>query len=138
MRPVFAALFILLILGCSEDDKLIEPEPDTTRPGVVSTSPDNNACNIPVDAEISITFSEKMKATSINSETFIISDNTTGSINYEDSMATFTPSGVLMYDHGYVAYVYPAVEDEAGNQLGDYYIWTFSTMRWPDTTGNRD
>ncbi len=138
MRPFLAIIFLLLILGCSEDDKLIEPEPDTTRPGVVSTSPDSYACNIPVNAKISITFSEKMKATSINPETFFISDNTTGSINCEDSTATFNPSGILTYDQAYFVYIYPAVEDEAGNQLGDYYIWTFSTMPRPDTTGNRD
>src|SRR3990167_6514136 len=78
---------------------------DTTLPSVVSTSPVIDETNVSIDktvTAITVTFSECMDATTINSSTFALS-GATGTVSYDSStkIATFTPSSNLNYSTTY-------------------------------------
>ena len=110
--------------------------PDTTRPTVTSTSPSNNATNVPVTTTITATFSEAMDSSTINTSSFTLKKGTTsvsGSVTYDFSTnkATFTPSSNLSYSTTYTATITTGVKDSAGNAMASNYTWSFTTEAKP-------
>uniref|UniRef100_UPI0025F628B9 LamG-like jellyroll fold domain-containing protein n=1 Tax=uncultured Candidatus Kuenenia sp. TaxID=1048336 RepID=UPI0025F628B9 len=103
---------------------------DTTPPTVIATSPVSNATEVAVDSTIIATFSEAIDASSITTDTFLVSDssgNIGGTISYSDTTATFTPSGPLAYSTTYTVTVTTGVRDVSGNAMTDNYICSFTT-----------
>jgi hypothetical protein len=115
------------------------PPSDTTAPKVDSTDPDGGAIGVAIDSEVSATFSEKLKASTISTSTFTVEDGAdnidgTVSLSSDGLTATFTPSADLAYSTEYTATIAGSVTDEAGNQLGSDYTWKFTTEAAPDST----
>ncbi|MCP4345626.1 MAG: Ig-like domain-containing protein, partial [Desulfobacterales bacterium] len=112
------------------------PEPDITPPTVSSTSPENKETNVSVDAAVTATFSESMKSSTITTASFFISNqagNTTGTVVYNGTTATFTPAENFAYNTTYTAMIANTAKDLAGNPLKADYAWTFITGPEPDT-----
>ncbi|MCK5562420.1 MAG: Ig-like domain-containing protein, partial [Thermoplasmata archaeon] len=111
----------------------VEPPPkDTEAPQIQTRYPEQDADDVPIDTNITITFNEKMNVSTINTTTITIesNDNKTieGIINYDDgtNKLTFDPFDDLEYDTAYTITIGGA-KDLAGNELPKS-SWVFKTI----------
>lgn len=107
---------------------------DADPPTVSSTSPANGAASVAIKSAITATFSEAMQSSTINTDTFTVSDGSdtvSGTVSYNDTIATFTPSGSLSNSTTYTAKITREVRDSGGNTMASAYTWSFTTV---DTT----
>jgi hypothetical protein len=104
---------------------------ETTPPEVISQNPADGATDVPVDiSSIEVTFSEPMDPSTIDATTFQVTLNgsaVSGSINYADNTATFTPASNLEFNSTYAVTVTTGVEDLVGNNMAENVAWTFTT-----------
>jgi hypothetical protein len=109
--------------------------PDNTAPFIISTVPADATIDVPLDKNISATFSEPMDPVSIGTS-FTLANTSlggtpiVGTINYSDSTAVFTILNNLSPSTTYTATITTGAKDLAGNPLVNNYTWSF-------TTGNR-
>ncbi|HET8864541.1 MAG TPA: Ig-like domain-containing protein, partial [Gracilimonas sp.] len=114
---------------------VIMDEPDNTPPQIQSVNPSDDERDVSVDMVISASFSEALDDASVNSSTFMISQNgnsVSGSINLSGSTISFTPNNDLPYEAVVTAVITTGVKDEAGNSLPANYEWSFVIMDEPD------
>ena len=133
--------FIVSLTACGGDDGGGAPPPqtgDSTPPTVSSTNPANGATGVAVNAALTATFSEQMNPATISTATFTVKDAAnnpvTGTVSYQGTTATFTPSAHLAFSTTYTATITTGVTDLAGNHLIGAYSWNFTTGVAPDTT----
>ncbi|TVM02804.1 MAG: hypothetical protein CV087_08520 [Candidatus Brocadia sp. WS118] len=110
---------------------------DFTAPMVVSTNPFNGATDVAITSFITATFGEAMQSSTINTNTFTVSDGkgkVGGTVSYSGTTATFTPLSNLSDSTTYTARIAYGVKDLAGNALASDYTWGFTTI---DTTSPR-
>jgi len=103
---------------------------DVTPPTVLSVVPTNNTNSIATSVHPSVTFSEAMNATTINTTNFTLRQGTTavaGTVTYSGNIATFTPTASLMANTVYAGTITTGVKDVAGNALASTYTWSFTT-----------
>jgi len=120
---------------------------DTTRPIVLSVSPTNNEMDLPRMQQIVVVFSETMDVSSINADTFTVTQRTTpgsgidaeeyrslsidGTTTVVGDTVTFTPDDRFTPDqqHGNVFTVTmtTGIKDVSGNSLSQDYTWSFTT-----------
>ena len=106
-------------------------------PFVIANVPLKNAINVALNNNISVTFSESMKSSSINTSSFIVTQaglSVSGSIIYANDVATFTPSMPLKSATIYTVTITNKVEDSSGNSMLVDYFWTFTTDTAPTVT----
>ena len=136
---ILFALFMLGIViawngGCA---RVVEP-PKPINPSVLSVVPANGATNIGANSVITASFSKLMGFSTINASTFTVSSSegsVSGSlsfnnINYSTGYATdvtFTPANNLALNTNYTVIIAGSVRDNAGNQMGSDYTWSFKT-----------
>lgn len=104
---------------------------DAAAPTIISVTPAKNAASVPVDSKLTVTFSETMNTTTINSTTFILKQGTnavTGIVTYTGTSATFTPASSLTGNTVYTATVTTGAKDVSGNALAVNYNWSFTTI----------
>src|SRR5574341_1049473 len=114
--------------------------PDTTAPSVTSTSPAADATGVGVTAAITVTFSERLEAGSVDETTFRVAGGSpvAGVVTYEASTrtATFTPTDPLAYDTFYTVTLGAGMTDLAGNPLaGAPFTFSFATRSPPPPEG---
>jgi hypothetical protein len=117
---------------------------DPNAPAVTSTFPASLAASVGVDANITVTFSTEMKASSINATTFTVMDGLTsvdGVVSYSGSTAAFDPVVNLSRGKTYTAMITTGAVDLAGTALAENKTWTFSSAAGPShvalgTAGN--
>jgi hypothetical protein len=109
---------------------------DTTPPTVTDKSPMGS--DIPVDSDISVTFSEPMNEASAENAFSIVPD-VPGSFGWASNTLTFDPTTNLSHSTEYIITVAGTAEDLAGNGLdgndngsaegspADDYSWSFTT-----------
>ena len=128
----------LLSAACGREGPL--PPPDTTPPQVNSTVPANGSVGVPVNQSdgITILFSEKMDASTINEQTITLAvgqNSVPGSITYKASAgvstAVFTPLSILNPTTLYKITVDIGVKDSYGNPMAAPYLSSFSTGTAP-------
>jgi Ice-binding-like/Bacterial Ig-like domain len=108
--------------------------PDTALPMVNATDPLNNATGITANKVVSLTFSEAMTASTINSTTFTLKQGTNavaGTVAYSGLIATFTPTSALLGSTIYTATITTGAKDLAGNALAANTVWLFTTGAAP-------
>jgi len=116
--------------------------PDNTPPTISSTNvtgPANIATDVPINTAIVVTLSETMDASTITEATFLVTNagtnaSVSGSVTYNGTTATFTPTAELSPDTTYVATITTGAKDSAGNALVSDSSWTFITGLSADTT----
>ena len=98
-------------------------------------NPSINSTGILVDSKITLTFTDDIDPTTIDTNTFSV-NGITGSVSYDvaSKTATFTPVSDLNYETTYTATITTGVEDYDGNQLQSDFSWSFTTGSVPDTT----
>jgi hypothetical protein len=100
------------------------PPTDTTRPRVISTVPAKGATGVGPNANIKANFSEDMRASTINGQTFELFKKGSGTkvgavVSYDASRdrATLNPNNSLQRGATYKAVVTTFAKDQAGNRL---------------------
>jgi methionine-rich copper-binding protein CopC len=113
---------------------------DTTAPTITARNPAPNATNVATNTTVTVTFSEPMDSTTINSTNFKLAPTPTPgapvaatvTYNAATNTATLTPTSPLGSSVNYTATVTTGVKDVAGNALASQSTWTFTTIA--DTT----
>lgn len=106
---------------------------DTTPPQVESVTPQPDATDIGVGANVTATFSETMDASTIGENTFTLVEqsgagvNATVSYDAQLKKAVLDPASTLKAGTVYVAKVAVGVKDRAGNNLAEPESWSFTT-----------
>lgn len=107
---------------------------DTTAPTVQSTVPANAAIGVPINQEVSATFSEEMDPLTVTNASFTLKIGAApvaGNVTYIGNSGTFSPSSPLAASTTYTAEVSNAAKDLAGNALATGGLasnpWTFTT-----------
>ena len=100
------------------------PQPDTTAPSVISTSPQAGATGVSPTANVRATFSGEMQTSTINTTTFklFMKGSTTkvlASVSYDaaSDKATLDPTNSLKRGTIYKAVITTEAKDLAGNSL---------------------
>ncbi|MBI9068894.1 MAG: DUF3494 domain-containing protein [Salinivirgaceae bacterium] len=103
---------------------------DEIAPTVVSTDPVSDATDVARQQVLAVNFSEAMDPLTINTSTFTLMQGENaidGTVNYNDLIATFTPSIPLEVTTTYTAKITTEVSDLAGNALEANTEWSFTT-----------
>lgn len=114
---------------------------DVTAPSILTISPAYTATGVPLNANVTVEFSEPLRRGSIADASIQLYDTFTGiyvggttALDMTGRILTFVPSQLLAVNRGYYIFFSSDIEDVAGNNFfsGLYYFTTgFST----DTTG---
>jgi hypothetical protein len=102
-------------------------------PAVSSVTPAAGATGVAVDADVSATFSKKMKASTLSDSTFTLTKSASGStavagaVTVSEQTATFDPTASLEANTTYRATITAGVKDESDRGLSVEYSWTFTT-----------
>lgn len=107
---------------------------DTTSPTVTAATP--TGTNVPLTSPITVTFSEAMASSTIDSTTFTIQNGSvsvSGNVSYNTATrdATFTPTSSLLNSTTYTVTVTTGVTDMAANRMQSLYTWDFTTEAPP-------
>jgi hypothetical protein len=114
--------------------------PSIAPPTVVSTSPANAATGVPLNRQITATFSEAMASASITTASFSVrapgNAAVSGAVTYASigSNAVFTPASPLVAATTYIATITTGAESTTGTALAAPFVWSFTTGAAPDTT----
>ncbi len=136
-------LIAFMMNGCEKNTTYVKPaddpllNSDVTPPKVNSVIPAKNAISVPTGSNATVTFSEKMDASSITSSTFTLKQGTTsipGSVSSTGAEAIFTPSAALTANKTYTSTITTGVKDSSGNALSAEYSWSFTTAATTDVT----
>jgi hypothetical protein len=103
---------------------------DTIRPLVGATVPVNGASGVPINAVVTVAFSEAMNPLTLTPVSFTLTQGgaaVAGVVSYVGVTATFTPSALLASLAVYTATVTAAAQDLAGNPLAFNTSWSFTT-----------
>lgn len=127
---IVAALSVLFLSGCKDDDPGIPPT-------VTSTSPADNALSIATNSSVTATFSVPMDPATITAAQFTLLQGATvltGAVTYSGLTATFSPSVNLEGNKLYTATITKAAKNMAGDALLINHVFTFTTGTAPDVT----
>ncbi|WP_291861168.1 ice-binding family protein [Marinilabilia sp.] len=116
---------VVLTGGCSESDN-----DQKMTPSVLSSDPSVDATDVVINKIVTVTFSEPMDASSLNSTTFTINQETTpveGTISYSGTMVSFKPTVTLAPVTVYTGTVTTGAMSDSGNSLENEYVWEFTT-----------
>ncbi|MBK5212834.1 MAG: DUF3494 domain-containing protein [Flavobacteriaceae bacterium] len=126
LLPAFALALVILFTACSDD----ETSDTNIPPTVNSTSPANNAIEVPRNKVITIEFSEAMDPTTINATSFSLTDgenNVSGDVSFSGTTASFTPTIFLEPSANYTATLTAGAKDLEGKPIESNFVWSFST-----------
>lgn len=111
---------------------------DDVKPIVTARSPVSGATGVPINSNITVTFSEAMDATTINSTNFTLANggSVAGIVTYDANTytATFNPNANLANSTLYTFTVGTGVKDVAQNAMAAQDQWTFTTASATDVT----
>jgi len=142
---IFTAILTVIMVAS------VNASTDTTRPTITSVSIVNNGENLTRGEQVMVVFNEYMNSSTINSDTFIVTQRTTpksgvyefipveGIVTYSGLTATFTPNNLFSpnqhYGNVFTANITTGAKDLAGNSLIQDYVWSFTTGNTPFNTG---
>ena len=109
----------------SNTNFIISPGSDTSRPTVIGSTP--TGINVPVNTQITVTFSEAMNQSSVRSN-FSTNPHTTGSFSWSGNNITYIPGLNLTYNTTYSVKIGTGAKDLAGNNMSAPYEWQFTTI----------
>ena len=121
---------------------------DTIRPEVISTTPADNAADVPINIKPTVRFSEAMKSSTITATnlklwagsqnacppTSLSQVTTSVGLSGDQITATLTPSSNLATNSEFTISVSTGAQDAAGNSMLGAFCSTFRTSSTSDTT----
>ncbi len=109
-----------------------------TAPTVVSTAPAASATNVPINDNVSVTFSNPMDVTTLNSGTLVlktvIGTVVPTTISYANKIVVLNPTGQLLPNSVYTASISTGVRNTSGVPLATATSWSFTTANSADLT----
>jgi len=115
---------------------------DVTAPTVLDASPRTGTQNLPINATVTVLFSEPVAFTSITQQTVVLSTggvpvNTQFALERNNTVLRIKPANLLQLEANkfYELIVTPGVLDLAGNSLGSSFGSSFTTGSGTDTAG---
>ncbi len=109
----------------------------TLAPTVTFTTPANGATGVPLNQNVTATFSEAMDQTTINTTTFTLTgpdaSPVSGNVSYvaNGSAAIFAPTDALAGSTTYTATITTGATDTTTNPLVTSFVWSFTTGAAP-------
>lgn len=103
-------------------------------PAIISTDPLNNALNVPLNKELSITFSVPMDAATVTASTFTLKQGAnviSGAVTTVGAVSTFNPTVNLTEGVVYTATISNGAKNLSGTPLSNPYSWKFTTLSIP-------
>jgi large repetitive protein len=112
---------------------------DLKVPEVAEITPADGAMNVPVETDVTATFSEDMDQASVEGNFELAEQGSAAvvaTVSYDPSTkkATLTPDVDLKASTSYTATLTTDVRDKAGNPLASAKCWSFTTSEPADTT----
>ncbi len=109
---------------------------DTTPPTISTRSPGVDATDVPINANVTVQFSEAMKVSTIDGATFTLRADGAGTdvnavVSYSGVTAILNPSADLLPSTLYHVTVAGTVADLSDNALGAAVTWSFTTAAPP-------
>lgn len=136
-----AVLLFTLGAGCGDrgggtpaGDGGLLPDGGTTNgkgPTVVSTTPVNGATGVPLNGNLSATFSEAMDPATLTTTSFTVASGGTavpGTVLYANRKAVFWPTAALTRSASYTATITTAAHSAAGLPLSAASTWSFAAI----------
>src|SRR5437867_4359772 len=111
--------------------------PDTTAPVLAATGPANADTNVPLNETITVSFSEPMDPSTINTSTFIVMQGTTpvaGTVSYADGTASSPPADHLPPLTTDTVTISTGAKDLPHNPLTRDTTWSLAPGAAPFTT----
>ncbi len=107
----------------------ISPDIENRPPEVSETDPADNQTDVPVDADLKITFSKSMDKVSTRTA-FSITPDVDGDFSWSssDSVLTFTPKALLSHQIPYQVTITVDATDDSGHSMTAPYSFTFTTQ----------
>ena len=105
-------------------------KPDTIAPTAIAVTPADMAIGVPINANLTTTFSEPMDPKTITAFSFELKQGATpvmGAVTYAGTVATMDPVANLAANTSFTATVTTAVTDKAGNAMAMKKTWSFKT-----------
>jgi Ice-binding-like/Bacterial Ig-like domain len=115
--------------------------PRAIHPNVTSENPPDGSTAIPVNTQLTASFSEWMDPSTLDASTFTLQGPgmtpVSGAVSYADGGATasFAPAGNLADSTTYTATITIGATDTTGSSLLSDFLWTFTTGAALDTLG---
>jgi PKD repeat protein len=113
--------------GDGEIEGVLEGEPEDP-PLVLSTSPVNDAVNVPAGSRVRVHFDRALLSSSISVDSISLQPETLGTTTYGAGVITFTPAADLTKGAQYTVTVSAEVTSLEGYALGTPYTFTFNTV----------
>lgn len=111
---------------------LIAPAIVGAQPRVFNVFPRQNEINVPINSRIEVTFSENMRAASIDASSWIVygsqSGRYSGAISYDEAnrRAIFSASSFFKDGETISVHLTPDIEGEFGQALASGFQWSFT------------
>jgi hypothetical protein len=104
----------------------------TNEPTVLSTAPDNGTNGVPVNGNLSVTFTKAMDPASLTTATFTLTSGTpavavAGTVIYANSRVVFWPAAHLASNTAYTGTITVGAKSATGVALSARHSWTFTT-----------
>ena len=137
-----AILFVTLLTGCSDNNDAVSTPAITATPTVIAVSPGTTATAVPINNNISVTFSEAMDAATINTLSFTVmgagEPALTGTVSLDaaSNTAIFMPASDFTENTVYTITITTAAKNVLGKALATNYVWTFTTAATADTAAS--
>jgi hypothetical protein len=100
---------------------------DTTPPSIASTNPTTGDTNMPINITVSATFSETIDPSTINTNSFTLSNGVQGTVTISDQTISFKANSYLPSNLTLAATIKAGAKDLAGNTMTSPYSWIFTT-----------
>ena len=94
---------------------------------VVSTTPSSIAAEVPIESEISASFSSPIDGSTVTTSTFYVSPPLGGTIQVAGVVATFKHTTSLQPNTTYTVKLASSIADINGDTLGSDHVWSFTT-----------
>ncbi len=134
MKPLwgFVLTLGLLLPGCSKSSSGHGAAVSASTAEVISVDPPANADDVAIEQIVAVTFSQPMRAETIDSENFQLwrgSERVAAQVVAGSRFARLTPLEPLLWSTDFELVLTPAIQDASGRPLPDAIHFTFRTRR---------
>ena len=137
LKLLLMGVAIASLQGCGGGTAVAAPS-SIESPKVQAVFPANHKTAVAKSSILSVTFSDAMIPTTVNTSTFTLiaagASPVTGTVSYSGRTAQFKPAAPLAPETVYSATVTTGIKCVDGGELANDYSWTFVTAETVDTT----
>ncbi len=132
LRQGAAFLLLLAIAACGGSSSGVLTPPPPAAPTVMSNTPANGASGVPINGNVSASFSEAMDPATLTPSTFTLTSGAAevpvqGTVAYANSTAIFWPATHLASDSTFIATITTGAKSASGVALAAKRAWSITT-----------